>query len=59
MESDKMSEKVVAREETNGNSALDWEIFDILCREELGLPVSFFFYFLKNSNNFKFLLKRK
>lgn len=23
--------------ETNGNSALDWEIFDILCKDELGL----------------------
>lgn len=29
--------------ETNGNSALDWEIFDILCKDELelgGLNVS-------------------
>lgn len=51
MKSDKMSDesvnRIAAREETNGNTALDWEIFDILCREELGLPVSsnFFFYF--------------
>lgn len=44
MKSDKMSEKATEREETNGNTALDWEIFDILCREELGLPVSFTFF---------------
>lgn len=25
---------------TSGNSALDWEIFDILCKDELGLNVS-------------------
>lgn len=41
-----MSEKVVEREDTSGNTALDWEIFDILCREELGLPVSLFFLIL-------------
>lgn len=37
-----MSEKVAAAEldENTGNTALDWEIFDILCRDELGLDVS-------------------
>lgn len=36
-----MSEKGANElEENNGNSALDWEIFDILCRDELGLEVS-------------------
>lgn len=25
---------------SNGNSALDWEIFDILCKDELGINVS-------------------
>lgn len=25
---------------TSGNSALDWEIFDILCKDELGINVS-------------------
>lgn len=37
-----MSEKGAAAEldENSGNSALDWEIFDILCRDELGLEVS-------------------
>lgn len=36
-----MSEKGAAEyDDNNGNSALDWEIFDILCREELGLNVS-------------------
>lgn len=43
----KMSEKSAEfngngdTDEQNGNSALDWEIFDILCRDELGLSVSF------------------
>lgn len=43
-----MSEKGVAAEldENSGNSALDWEIFDILCRDELGLDVSVKFYFI-------------
>lgn len=35
-----MSEIGAGKEEHNGNSALDWEIFDILCRDELGLSVS-------------------
>lgn len=37
-----MSEKSSAElyENSTGNSALDWEIFDILCRDELGLNVS-------------------
>lgn len=43
MKSDKMSEKAAEREDTSGNSREDWEIFDILCREELGLPVSLYF----------------
>lgn len=35
-----MSEKDAENHENNGNTALDWEIFDVLCREELGLGVS-------------------
>lgn len=35
-----MTEKRVEIEESNGNTALDWEIFDVLCRDELGLDVS-------------------
>lgn len=35
----KMSEKGFDMHEngTNGNSAVDWEIFDILCKDELGI----------------------
>lgn len=36
-----MSENGAEKDQHNGNSALDWEIFDILCRDELGLSVSF------------------
>lgn len=42
-----MSEKGVAAADLNensGNTALDWEIFDILCRDELGLAVSVTIY---------------
>lgn len=45
MNGDKMSELLeigTEKEESNGNSALDWEIFDVLCRDDLGLNVSFF-----------------
>lgn len=38
-----MSENGIENEENAGNSALDWEIFDVLCRDELKLDVSFFF----------------
>lgn len=38
-----LSEIGTEREESNGNSALDWEIFDVLCRDDLGLNVSFVF----------------
>lgn len=31
-------------QESNGNSALDWEIFDILCKDELGLTVSLVYH---------------
>lgn len=34
------------RQDNNGNSALDWEIFDILCRDDLGLNVSLPFYYI-------------
>ena len=41
-----MSDKGAAEvDENSGNSALDWEIFDILCRDELGLNVSVIFHF--------------
>lgn len=41
-----MSEKGATAEldDNSGNSALDWEIFDILCRDELGLDVSAIFH---------------
>lgn len=41
-----MSEKGATAEldDNSGNSALDWEIFDILCRDELGLDVSVIFH---------------
>lgn len=47
-----MSEKVSTAEldENSGNTALDWEIFDILCRDELGLDVSVtfdYYYFFE------------
>lgn len=37
-----MTEKEFVAEHitASGNSALDWEIFDILCRDELGINVS-------------------
>lgn len=44
-----MSENGAGKEEYNGNSALDWEIFDILCRDELGLNVSFESFCRQNS----------
>lgn len=36
-----MSEAELAADDiaSSGNSALDWEIFDILCKDELGLKV--------------------
>lgn len=38
-----MSECGAEKEENNGNSTLDWEIFDVLCRDDLGINVSFYF----------------
>lgn len=35
-----MSEIQTDREENNGNSALDWEIFDVLCQNNFELNVS-------------------
>lgn len=35
-----MSEEAAEREENNGNSAVDWEIFDILCRDNFEINVS-------------------
>lgn len=42
-----MSENGAEKEEHSGNSALDWEIFDVLCRDELGLSVSVYAFFEK------------
>lgn len=46
-----MAENFVENQETNGNSALDWEIFDILCRDELGLSVSLWQHIEMNDLN--------
>lgn len=59
-----MSENGVENVETdeyneNGNSALDWEIFDILCREDLGLTVSFNKFLLEIHCIFNSFLKRE
>lgn len=35
-------------EASNGNSALDWEIFDILCKDELGLNFEVSFKFVSS-----------
>lgn len=46
--SEYMENSATEKQENNGNSALDWEIFDILCRDDLGLNVSLPFYYIIN-----------